>query len=89
MPVEYALDQNYPNPFNPSTQIQYSLKEPGHTQLAIYNITGQEVARLVDGRQEAGIYNVTFSASALPSGMYFYRLQSGSFSQTAKMVLLK
>ncbi len=89
VPVEYALDQNYPNPFNPSTQIQYSLKEPGHTQLAIYNITGQEVARLVDGRQEAGIYNVTFSASALPSGMYFYRLQSGSFSQTAKMVLLK
>jgi len=89
LPHEYALAQNYPNPFNPSTTIQYSLKEAGHTTLSVYNIAGQEVAQLVNGRQEAGTYNVSFSAAAMPSGMYFYRLQSGSFSQTAKMILLK
>lgn len=89
IPREYALAQNFPNPFNPSTVIQYSLRETQHTRLSVYNIAGQEVARLVNGVQEAGAHSVTFDAAGMPSGMYFYRLQSGDFSQTAKMILLK
>lgn len=89
IPREYALAQNFPNPFNPSTMIQYSLRETHHTRLSVYNIAGQEVARLVDGMQEAGAHSVLFDAAGMPSGMYFYRLQSGDFSHTAKMVLLK
>jgi hypothetical protein len=89
IPKEYSLSQNYPNPFNPSTTIQYSLKEPGETTLAVFDITGREVAKLVNGRQEAGAYSINFNASGLPSGMYFYRLQSGNYSHAAKMILLK
>ena len=89
IPREYSLSQNYPNPFNPSTTIQYSLKEPGETTLAVFDITGREVTRLVNSRQEAGAYTVNFNATNLPSGMYFYRLQSGNYSQAAKMILLK
>ncbi len=89
LPREYALAQNYPNPFNPTTVIQYSLRETNHTRLSVYNIAGQEVARLVDGMQEAGAHTINFDAAGMPSGMYFYRLTSGDFSKTAKMVLLK
>lgn len=89
IPREYALQQNFPNPFNPSTMIEYNLRETQHTRLSVYNIAGQEVARLVDGMQEAGAHSVMFDAAGMPSGMYFYRLQSGDFSRTAKMVLLK
>ncbi|MBL0062443.1 MAG: T9SS type A sorting domain-containing protein [bacterium] len=89
IPREYSLAQNYPNPFNPNTTIQYTLKESGLTTLTVYNIAGQKVAQLVNGRQEAGAYTVNFDAARLPSGMYFYRLESGSFSQAAKMILLK
>lgn len=89
LPREYSLSQNFPNPFNPSTTIQYTLKEAGQTTLSVYNITGRKVAELVNGRQEAGAYTVNFNAANLPSGMYFYRLESGSYSQAAKMILLK
>jgi hypothetical protein len=89
VPFEYALGQNYPNPFNPITVIPYSLKDPSVATLTLYNVLGQKVATLVNGRQEAGPHQATFDASALASGIYFYRLDAGSFTKTRKMVLLK
>ncbi|MBU0507799.1 carboxypeptidase regulatory-like domain-containing protein [bacterium] len=89
LPSEYALQQNYPNPFNPVTSIRYDLRDPGHTKLVVYNLLGEQVAILVDGFQSAGRYQIAFDATSLPSGMYFYRLESGSFKQVHKMVLMK
>jgi hypothetical protein len=89
IPTEYALYQNYPNPFNPSTNIKYSVPETGSVKLSIYSVIGEQVAVLVDEIVQAGFYEVTFDASNLPSGAYFYRLQAGSFVVTKKMMLLK
>jgi hypothetical protein len=86
---DYALSQNYPNPFNPSTQIKFALKTSGFVSLKIYDVLGKEVATLVNGEYNTGSYNVSFDASGLASGIYFYRLESGSFVQTNKMMLLK
>jgi hypothetical protein len=92
-PQKFALSQNYPNPFNPSTRIQYSLEKAGMVSLKVYNLLGLEVATLVNGRQEAGSYAVPFGidngTTGLSSGVYFYRLQSGSLVSTRKLVLLK
>jgi hypothetical protein len=92
-PQEFALLQNYPNPFNPSTRIQYSLEKAGMVSLKVYNVLGVEVATLVNGRQEAGSYTVPFGINkgtfGLSSGVYFYRLQAGSFVSTKKLVLMK
>jgi len=89
VPFEYSLGQNYPNPFNPITVIPYSLREPSFATLTLYNVLGQKVATLVEERQEAGPHRASFDASSLASGIYFYRLQSGSFTMSRKMVLLK
>jgi hypothetical protein len=89
VPFEYALRQNYPNPFNPVTIIRYDLKEAGHTQLTVFDIMGRKVAELVNTAQVPGRYEVPFDAANLPSGLYFYRLQSGHFTSTSKMVLMK
>jgi len=89
LPESYALYQNYPNPFNPSTNIKYSVPETGVVKLAIYNTLGEEVSVLVDGMEEAGFYEISFNASSLPSGVYFYRLQANDFTQIKKMILLK
>ncbi len=89
IPKEYALAQNYPNPFNPSTNIKYSIPEASFVQLKVYDILGNEVATLVNEEQNIGNYNIEFNASALPSGVYFYRIQAGSFVDTKKMLLLK
>ncbi len=90
---EYSLDQNYPNPFNPNTSITYSLPVSGYVNLTVYNLLGSEVAVLVDGYKEAGIYTAEFSSDKIDrnigSGIYIYTLKSGSFVQTRKMVLLK
>ena len=88
-PTQYALTQNYPNPFNPSTVISYQLPTGGYVTLKLYNTLGQEVATLVDGIQDAGFKSVTFDASQLPSGVYFYRLQAGAIVQNRKMLLVK
>jgi hypothetical protein len=88
-PVEFALSQNYPNPFNPTTQISYSLPRNSQVLLKVFNVLGMEVATLASGFQDAGTHRVTFDASQLASGVYFYRLEAGNISMTNKMMFLK
>lgn len=88
-PLRFGLAQNYPNPFNPSTQIRYTLQMQGHTTLTVYNLLGREVATLVNKTQEPGSYLVAWDAAAMPSGVYVYKLTSGEFSATRKMMLMK
>ncbi len=88
-PNDFILHQNYPNPFNPSTIISFHLPVNGDVTLKIYDILGREVATLVNEFKEAGRHDVTFDASGLASGIYFYRIQAGSFNQTKKMILLR
>ncbi len=89
LPREYSLSNNYPNPFNPVTRIEFALPEAGMTRLIIYDIVGREIAILLDGEMDAGFHNVTWNANEVASGIYFYRLTSGTFADTKKMVLLK
>lgn len=89
LPVAYMLKQNYPNPFNPVTVIEYSLHESGLTELIVYDVLGRQVAVLENGYRQAGNYSVRFEASGLPTGIYFYKLSSGSFSAVKKLVLVK
>jgi len=88
-PITYSLSQNYPNPFNPSTLIKFSLEKPGMVLLKVYNILGQEVTTLINQDMKSGTYSVSFDASRLSSGVYFYSIRSGNFVQTKKMMLLK
>ncbi|MEO8513768.1 MAG: T9SS type A sorting domain-containing protein [Ignavibacteria bacterium] len=88
-PEKYSLEQNYPNPFNPATNIQFSIPESGNIILKVFDVSGREAAELVNGRLSAGSYNHNFDASQLASGIYFYKLESESFSQTKRMVLIK
>ncbi len=89
IPENFLLKQNYPNPFNPSTQINYSIPSAQKVTLKVYDELGKEVTTLVNGEQAAGNYTVDFNASDLASGVYFYRLQAGSFIQMKKMILMK
>jgi len=88
-PVNYALSQNYPNPFNPTTIIEYTLPIAGFTTLKIYNSLGEEVSSLIASYLQQGKYAIEWDASKFASGMYFYRLQSGSFTTTKKLVLIR
>jgi len=89
LPAQFILSQNYPNPFNPITEIKYALPKDSYVRLEIYNLLGQKVASLVDGKQKAGYKTARWDAGSFSSGVYFYRLQAGSFVQTRKMVLIK
>jgi len=89
IPDKFGLSQNYPNPFNPSTTIKYSIPKVSFVSLKVYNIVGEEVSVLVSEQINAGFYEIEFDAANLPSGVYFYRLQAGSFVETKKMVLMK
>jgi hypothetical protein len=89
LPVNYILNQNYPNPFNPVTNIHFSIPKDGNVTLKVYDILGNEVASLYNGYLKAGYYNTEFDGSKLSSGIYFYRLTAGSFSETKKMILSK
>jgi hypothetical protein len=89
VPREYILQNAFPNPFNPLTTINYSVPEVSFVSLKVFDILGNEVATLVNENKPVGNYEVEFSAAGLPSGIYFYRLESGSFTETRKMVLLK
>ena len=93
---EFSLQQNYPNPFNPSTTIKFTIPSVGTThelsmtaKLIIYDMLGREIKTLVNKPMQPGNYEVEFNAGALPSGIYFYKLQSGKQVQTQKMVLLR
>lgn len=86
---EFKLEQNYPNPFNPLTKINYELGVSNFVSLKVFNMLGKEVATLVNEKQNAGRYEVEFNASNLSSGVYFYRLETGSFSSTKRMTLIK
>ncbi len=86
---DFFLMQNYPNPFNPVTTIQYGVPHSGQVSIRIYNILGEQVAILVDRRMEAGRHTVIFDARALPSGLYFYHMNSGNYSRVMKMLLMK
>ncbi len=89
IPADYSLSQNYPNPFNPLTMISYQLPINSNVSLKVYNILGQDIATLVNEQQSAGTYSVSFDASAYSSGIYYFKLSSGSFNQVRKMVLMK
>jgi len=89
IPNTYALEQSYPNPFNPTTMINFSVPESGLVTMKVFNILGQEVAELVNDVKAAGSYEVSFDASNLTTGMYIYKIQSGNFSSTKKMLLIK
>jgi len=89
LPTEYALSQNYPNPFNASTVIEYQLPEASDVKLEVYNILGEKVATLVNGVEEAGYRSVTWDASNASSGIYFYKLTAGDFTETMRMMLVK
>jgi hypothetical protein len=85
----YELNQNYPNPFNPSTKLNYTIEKDGMVSLKVYDILGRLVTTLVDTYQPKGTYTVSFDASNLPSGMYLYKIESGSYSSVKKMMLIK
>lgn len=87
--LEFTLDQNFPNPFNPNTLIKYSIPKSSQVSLKIFNTLGQEVETLVNEEKQVGTYEVNWNASNLQSGVYFYRLQTGSFVETKKMILMK
>ena len=89
LPQSFALYQNYPNPFNPTTTIKYQLPELSYVTIKIYDILGREVATVINEEKPGGSYEVAFDATTLSSGIYFYRLQTGSFVETKKMVLLR
>ena len=87
--TEFSLEQNYPNPFNPTTLITFGLQEKSIVSLKVFNLIGEEVALLLNEEKAAGVHTLTFNSESLPSGVYFYKLQAGSFTQTKKMILLR
>jgi hypothetical protein len=89
IPDAYVLHQNYPNPFNPSTTIRFALPNAGQTTLKVFNLLGQEMATLVNGVMPSGVHTASFNASSLSSGIYFFRIESGSFRAVKKMMLVK
>jgi hypothetical protein len=89
LPSSYVLNQNYPNPFNPTTSIGFTLAQRAHVRLEVFNVLGQLVSTMVNEMREAGQYTERFDAGRLPGGMYFYRLEAGTFAGVRKLVLLK
>jgi hypothetical protein len=96
MPDKFSLYQNYPNPFNPSTIIEFVIPKSSFVNLRVYDVLGNEVAILVNEEKPTGNYEIELDASSLPdgkvrlsSGIYFYKLQTGEYSETKKMILLK
>lgn len=89
IPKEYSLEQNYPNPFNPNTNIKFSLPKGEFVEIVLYSVTGMEVATILSSPLQAGAYSVDFNAAGLASGVYFYKITAGSFTDVKKMVLIK
>lgn len=88
-PADFSLQQNFPNPFNPATAIRYSLAKPEHVKLAVYDLQGRQISVLVDQKQNAGLYEISFDGRKLASGLYVYRLQAGAFVDERRMLLVK
>jgi hypothetical protein len=88
-PGEFVLSQNYPNPFNPTTTINYSIPKAGNVKLTVYNAIGSKVATIINEYKVAGNYSIQFNGSSLASGIYFYKIEAGQFSQIKKMILMK
>ena len=89
LPLEFALSQNYPNPFNPTTNIEFRIANFGFVSLKIFDVLGREISTLVSEMRAPGAYTVRWDASSVSSGVYFYKLEAGDFTQTRKLVLLK
>ena len=89
IPERYSLSQNYPNPFNPVTVISFDIPKAGHTSLKIYDLLGNLVYTLINGELNEGKYTYNFDGSDIASGTYVFKLESGNFSETKKMVLVK
>jgi len=89
LPTHFILSQNYPNPFNPTTTITFALPVKSFVSLKIFDALGREVGTLLNEELSVGIYSKQWDASGLPSGVYFYRLQAGSFIETKKLILLR
>jgi hypothetical protein len=89
VPQNFSLSQNYPNPFNPTTQIEFKIANSGYVKLAVFDALGREVETLVNQELSPGTYQADFDGSNLPSGAYYYKLESGAFTETKKMVLIK
>jgi hypothetical protein len=89
VPSEFSLEQNYPNPFNPVTKINFSIPKASFVSLKIFNVTGREVAELVNSELKAGVYESEFNAANLSSGIYFCRFNAGNFTDIKKLMLIK
>jgi hypothetical protein len=89
VPAEFSMKQNFPNPFNPTTKIEYAIPSDNLVQIKVYNVLGMEVATLLNEQKQAGTYNIEFNASSLASGIYFYKIISGKYSEIKKMILLR
>jgi hypothetical protein len=86
---EYSLSQNYPNPFNPTTTLQFSVKGKNNVELSIFNIIGEKIRTLINNEMDEGVYKISFDGNGLASGIYFYRIRTGNFIETKKMILLR
>ncbi len=89
IPTGYSLDQNFPNPFNPSTSIRFSIPHASFVSLKVFNLLGEEVGSIVNQNLPAGTFNFQWNASGVPSGVYFYKIQAGQYTQSRKMVVIK
>jgi hypothetical protein len=89
LPESFSIYQNYPNPFNAQTSIQYSLSEPSDVTIEIYDLLGRKLETLVNGNQAAGNHQQEWNADSHSSGIYFYRIKAGEYSETKKMLLIK
>ena len=89
VPADFVLEANYPNPFNPQTTIAFALPEATHVTIQVFDMLGQKVVELVNGKKEAGKHTLTFDAQGLASGVYLYRMRAGSFEQHRTMLFLK
>ena len=89
IPLEFELFQNYPNPFNPSTIIKYQIPDISFVTVKVFDVLGSEIATLVNEELPAGNYNIKYDPINLPSGVYFYRIKSGKYTQARKMILLR
>ena len=89
IPNHYSLSQNYPNPFNPVTTIKYGIPKTSNVLIRIYDVLGNEVLTIINEKKSPGVYSESFNASNLSSGVYFYKIEAGSFTDVKKMVLIK